>query len=326
MNMRKGIYFLFAAAIALSTVDFVEGSRLKRTRRSIENADDSETNDTEWSPRRRLTMADDVFTGTSREFEVVGFHRAAGVQVIKIIGKFFKGIGSLIHFTLNLPVELLRSFKERFAIEEPEPEPVTTMSAIYDSISSVMSGSTDPEPVPKQNQPRKTVNSGEQKSFNKSAPLRRQQNLPKASSRGGALGGKSIMEDLARGGSSSAFDSEDSAQAVAIPQDFSSYLPSASRLAGLLPTLVAGLVFTTAGTIVGYLWSYEWKETANGYMETANDYMDYFFGESEGKAASDAMYDVPTDSMYDTTASTSSAEVHDDTSSSSTIPVTPDRF
>jgi hypothetical protein len=281
-------------------------------------------------------MADDVFTGTSREFEVIGYHRAVGAAVIKIIGKFFGGIGSLINFTqlkvrgainavLSLFIGLLQSMQNTVAVvePEPEPEPATTISVIYDSISSVMSGSKDSEPRSKEKQQQipdaktKTTstptNSGGQKTINKPASLRNQRNLTKATS-GGALGQKSIMEDLARGRSSSAFDSADSA--VAGPQEsILPTLPSPSRLASLLPTLVAGLVFTTAGTLIGYIWNTEWSATASSYA-------DYFWGEGDGK----------TDSFLDATTSSSSVggyddtEIHDDISSSSAIPVTPDRF
>ena len=194
-------------------------------------------------------MADDVFTGTSREFEVVGYHRAVGATVIKIIRGFFGGIGSIFKL-------MTRLIGTKAIVEEPEPEPVTMMASIYDSISSAMSGSNSTSA------PAKT--SGK-KPISKSAPLRSQKNLPKATTRGGALGKKSIMEDLVKGGSSSAFDSEDSS--IDIVETIQSYLPSTSRLAKLLPTLVAGFVFTTAGTLVGYLWNTEFAATASSYVD-----------------------------------------------------------
>lgn len=291
---------LLALLAIFSSLDTVESSKLKRARRSIENSEESETNAGKRSSRRRLTMADDVFTGTSREFEVVGYHRAVGATVIKIIRGFLGGIGSIFKF-------MTRLVGTKAIVEEPEPEPATMMSSIYDSISSAMSGSNSTST------PAKT--SG-QKSISKSAPLRSKKNLPKATTRGGALGKKSIMEDLVKGGSSSAFDSEDSS--IAIVETIQSYLPSTSRLAKLLPTLVAGFVFTTAGTLVGYLWNTE-------FAATASSYVDYFLGaDGEGKSE--------TDSFHDAATSTSSTEGHDDlsaegqTASVPAVPVTPGRF
>jgi len=321
MNFGRSLVLLLSTVIALSSINYVECSNLKRTRRSIENSDESATNTGKLSPRRRLTMADDVFTGTSREFEVIGYHRAVGAAVIKIISKFFGGIGSLINFTqlkvrsamngiLNLFIGLLQSMQNTVAVVEPEPEPASTMSAIYDSISSVMYASKDSEeqtPDAKTKTASTPTNNGGQNTINKSASLRNQKNLPKATS-GGALGEKSIMEDLARGRSSFVFGSEDSA--VAEPQEnILPTLPSPSRLASLLPTLVAGLVFTTAGTLVGYLYNIEWSAMAYSYA-------DYFWGEGFNDAAQ----------TFSSVGGHDDTEIYDDQSSSSAIPVTPDRF
>ena len=292
-------------------------------------------------------MADDVFTGTIREFEVVGYHRAIGATVIKTIGNFFGGIRSIINFMRNAFTGTIREFevagyhrtigatvikiigdffggirstidfmrklvRNKVIVEEPEPEPATMMSSIYESISSAISSSNSTSTPAKK--------SG-QKPITKSAPLRSQKNLSKAPTRG-VLGKKSIMEDLVKGGSSSSFDSEDSA--TAITEKIQSYLPSTSQLSKLLPTLVAGLVFTTAGTIMGYLWNTELATTASSYV-------DYFWNsEGESKPENDSFYDVAT--------STSSTEGHNDLSSSSdkatsegqnkfasAVPVTPSR-
>jgi len=334
MNIGRNLLFLLTTLIAISSIDYVESSELKQARRSIENAEESATKQRKWSPRRRLTMADDVFTGTSREFEVIGFHRVVGATVIKIIGKFLRGVGSLIDFTklqlrsainavLHSTIGILQSMQNKVAIEEPEPDPTqtTTMSLIYDSISSVMSSSEDSEPISKESPPVKReqtpdarttttsspTNNVKQKATTKAAPLRGNKTLPKATSRG-ALGKKSIMEDLAEGGSSSsAFHSVNSAVTLSEEDDVSA-LPPTSRLASFLPTLVAGLVFTTAGSMVGYLWNNEW-------IEMASSYVNYFWGETE----------TETGSFFDA-ATSSSAEDHDDISSSSAIPVTPDKF
>ena len=189
-------------------------------------------------------MADDVFTTTGKEYEVIGYHRAVGATVIKIIGKFFGSIGNIFKIIFGSK-----------AIVEPVPEPATMMSSIYDSISSAMSSSNSTSAPPK---------TGGQKPVTKSAPLRTPKTtIPKATSRG-ALGKKSIMEDLTKGGSSYSSDSDYSA--TAIFESIQSYLPTmppTSKMAELLPTLVAGLVFTTAGSIVGDLYNSELAATAS---------------------------------------------------------------
>jgi len=277
---------LLALVIALSSVETVESSKLKRARRAIDNAEDSE------SPyRRRLSMADDVFTTTGKEYEVIGYHRAVGATVIKIIGKFFGSIGNIFKIIFGSK-----------AIVEPVPEPATMMSSIYDSISSAMSSSNSTSAPPK---------TGGQKPVTKSAPLRTPKTtIPKATSRG-ALGKKSIMEDLAKSGPSGLFDDiQDTG--VSIAEKIQSYLPDTSKLAKLLPTLVAGLVFTTAGTIVGYLYNSELAATATSYVNY------YLGGESEVTAETDSFYDAAT-----TTDDSSSGSGN---FASPAVPVTPGRF
>ena len=259
---------------------------MKRARRAIENSEDSETDVASWSPRRRLTMADDVMTGTPREFQVVGYHREVGAQLIKIINKLISGIGELFRMMgrliKNEPV--------------PVPEPATMMSTIYDSISSAISSSNTTSSTPTKATGKKPVS----KPVTKSAPLRNPKIILKSNSRA-AIGGKSIMEDLAKGGSSSSSDSDYSA--TAIYESIKSYLPtmptmpSTSKIAELLPTLVAGLVFTTAGTIVGYMWNTE-------FAATASSYVDYFLG-TDGNDTIDA------DSFNDAATSTSEDRVED---------------
>eukprot|EP00535_Pseudo-nitzschia_heimii_P003086 CAMPEP_0197194176 /NCGR_PEP_ID=MMETSP1423-20130617/28751_1 /TAXON_ID=476441 /ORGANISM="Pseudo-nitzschia heimii, Strain UNC1101" /LENGTH=334 /DNA_ID=CAMNT_0042647551 /DNA_START=18 /DNA_END=1022 /DNA_ORIENTATION=+ len=333
----RGLVLLLTVIVTLSFVEDVESSKLKRARRSIENSDDTEA-------RRRLTMADDAFLhgspddiflyGSERDFEVLSFHRAVGGMVKKIIGGFFSGIRGAIQNFLSLIIRMLQSMEKTVAVEEPEqkPEP-PTMSSIYDSISSVMSDSNDPEPVPdakpsvgKQRTSERNGKTPPAPNVKKSAPLLNKKNLPKASSSRDALGKKSIMEDLAKGGSSPDFDSENSAVALSTETNA---VVQASYLAGLLPTLVAGLVFSTAGTIVGYLWNTEWTETAY-------DYYEYYWGDGygDGKVEADPFYDVTTSSSTATGYTASSGhddmsvtgENRDDVSSSNAVPVTPDKF
>jgi len=176
------------------------------------------------------------------------------------------------------------------------------ISSIYDSISSAMSSSNSTSA------PTKT---GGQKPVTKSAPLRTPKTtIPKTTSRG-ALGKKSIMEDLAKSGPSGLFDDiQDTG--VSIAEKFQSYLPDTSKLAKLLPTLVAGLVFTTAGTIVGYLYNSELAATATSYVNY------YLGGESEGTPETDSFYDAAT-----TTDDSSSGSGN---FASTAVPVTPGRF
>lgn len=278
---------LLALVIALSSIDSVESAR--RARRVAGNSEEVETDGGKWSPRRRLSMADD---------EVVGFRRVAGATMVKIIGNVFgqmrrtiRAVLKFVFMPVRVPLQLLRN---TFPVEEPEPEPPTMMSSIYDSLSNAVSGS----------------NATTTKPITKSPSLRNQRNLPKATSRG-ALGKKSIMEDLVKGGSSSAFDSEESN--LDILEDIQSYLPSTSRMASLLPTLVAGLVFTTAGTIVGFLWNTEWSS-----------YTKYIWGE-DGESTK-----FESDSFYDAATSSFSMEGHDEYSTGAPITtarvVTPGRF
>eukprot|EP00531_Pseudo-nitzschia_arenysensis_P002685 CAMPEP_0116142894 /NCGR_PEP_ID=MMETSP0329-20121206/15153_1 /TAXON_ID=697910 /ORGANISM="Pseudo-nitzschia arenysensis, Strain B593" /LENGTH=293 /DNA_ID=CAMNT_0003638163 /DNA_START=68 /DNA_END=949 /DNA_ORIENTATION=- len=291
-TIRRGLVLLLALVIALSSVETVESSKLKRTRRSIENAEDSESN------RRRLSMADDVFTTTGKEYEVVGYHRAIGATVIRIIGKVFVGIGSIFKFIGS-------ALGGKAVVAEPEAEPATMMSSIYDSISSAMSSNSTSTPT-------KTVGT---KPVTKSAPLRTTKTtIPKTTSRGGgALGKRSIMEDLVKSGPSGLFDDiQDTG--VTIVEKIQSYLPDTSKLAKLLPTLVAGLVFTTAGSIVGYLYNSELAATASSYVNY------YILGE-EGEVTAEA------DSFYDAATSTSSTESHEENfASTPAVPVTPGRF
>lgn len=237
-------------------------------------------------------MADDVFTTTGREYEVIGYHRAVGATAIKIIRKLFGSIGNIFKFIFGSK-----------AIVEPEPEPATMMSSIYDSISSAMSSSNSTSA------PMKTAG---QKPVTRSAPLRtgKTTTLPKATSRG-ALGKKSIMEDLAKSSSSGLFDDiQDTG--VSIAEKLQSYLPDTSKLAKLLPTLVAGLVFTTAGTIVGYLYNSELAATATSYVNY------YLGGDSEGTPE--------TDSFYDAAATTDDSSSGSGNFASTAVPVTPGRF
>ena len=305
---------------ALTSFPLIIGSKLKRARRAIENSEEPETDTGIWSPRRRLTMADDVFTETPKEFEVVGYHRAVGTAVVNIIGKFFSRIGSIFQL-------MGRLIRDIITVEEPEPEPATMMSTIYESISSVISSSNTTSAAPTKTNGQKPA----KKPVTKSAPLRNQKNVLKPNSRG-ALGGKSIMEDLAKGGSSYRFDSDDSATSIFesiqsyFPSDYSatavlesiqSYLPSmppTSKISQLLPTLVAGLVFTTAGTIVGYLWNTELAATASSYV-------DYFLGaDGDDKTDSDAFHDAATSASEDHAENMSHFEA------SAAVPVTPGRY
>ena len=275
---------------------------------------------------------DDLYYGSNRDFKVLSFHRALGGMVKKIIGGFFNGIRGTIRSFLNLIIRMLQSMERTVAVEEPEPKPEPpTMSSIYDSISSVMSDTKDPEPVPDGRKQQTSETKGKTPpapTVTKTAPLRNKKNLPKASSSRGPLGKKSIMEDLAKGGSSPDFDSGDSAVALSTETNA---VVQASYLAGLLPTLVAGLVFSTAGTIVGYLWNTEWTEKAY-------DYYEYYWGDGDGygdgKVEADPFYDVPTSSSTATGTTVSSGhddmsvtgENHDDVHSSAAVPVTPDKF
>jgi len=352
MNTRNGLAVLLTIVITLFSIDIAESSKLKQARRSIENSDElSDENKREWSSRRRrrLTMADDVFTGTGREYEVAGFHRAVGTTVIKIINKGFGGIGSLITFTqhkirsiinsgLHSIIWVLQSIQNKVVEPEPEPEPepATTMSAIYDSISSVISSSKESEPTPKESpsviQQQQTLDAADtrtpstststpnstatpvtnndgQTTTTKAAPLLNKKNLPKATNRA-VLKKKSIMEELAKGDSSSSFDSADSA--VVLSRE--GVAAQTSQLAGLLPTLVAGFVFTSAG-LIGYLWNTEWRETAYIYYE-------YIMGEGETESA-----------PFHDAATASYSEDHDEILSSFdadpvtvAVPITPERF
>ena len=69
-------------------------------------------------------------------------------------------------------------------------------------------------------------------------------------------------------------------------------MPSTSKIAELLPTLVAGLVFTTAGTIVGYMWNTE-------FAATASSYVDYFWGTSNDTIDADSFNDAATSTSED---------------------------
>lgn len=323
MNTRRDLILWLNVAVALSSLDPVECSKLKQARRSIENSDEPPESQRKWFPRRRLTLADDVFTSTEKEFELVGYHRAVGAAVAKTISMFFRGIGSLINFYtrkfrssinagLNLTIGLLQNMAKTVAIEdEAEPELSPTMSSIYDSISGTKS-KQDPSTrrrhstEAKTRTPTPSKQTGTQKATTNAAPLHKNKNLPKATSRGGTLGKKSI--DFTKGGSSSSsFDSMNSA--VSEQEHYDIAVPSTSFLAGLLPSLVAGIVFTTAGSMVGYLWNGEWTETASSVM-------DYFWGD---ETTTETFHDAATSS---TTAT--NVQEHNDFDTFS-APITPDR-
>eukprot|EP00536_Pseudo-nitzschia_multiseries_P014542 jgi/Psemu1/327576/estExt_fgenesh1_pg.C_7210004 len=281
MYTRGRCLFLLSILIALSRLELAEGSRLKQVRRSIENSNNNEEEDSETTaetkgpPRRRLTLADDVFTTTSREFEVTGYHRNVGEFVVNIVQKFTNKLVSLFKFTntqwrrgmnagLGWFIGMLQSVqsKNEAAIQEAvtETAPPPTISTIYDSLSSAMSSSSrsssDAEPV---TQP--TPN--KQQPTTMSTPTN---NIPKAGT----------------GGSS--FEALKSA-AVSASEEENGVVPTTSMLAGLLPTLVAGLVFTTAGSMVGYLWNGEWAESASSVYS-------YFWGEDATEPSSSS-YDEP---------------------------------
>jgi len=342
-STRRGLVILLIIAVALSSIENVESSKLKRTRRMIEHEHEHENGDeseTETETRRRLTMADDVFGGTDREFQVIGYHRAVGGAVSKIIKGFLNGIRGTIHGLLNLVIRMLQTVQKTIAVaveEPPEPEPEPpTMASIYDSISSVMSDSNDPEPNVHNKQKQKQKQTSDTKkarppvtTIHTTAPLLNKNNIPKVSSTSrDALRKKSVMDDLVKGGSPPDFDS---AKSAVVLSDESDVTVQASYLAGLLPTLVAGLVFSTAGTLVGYLWNTEWRETAYTYY-------DYYWGEGEGDAKIDAgrYYDVVPGSSSTGTGTTTTFSGHDDMSaigetyddipSSNAIPITPNKF
>lgn len=278
-------------------------------------------------------MADDLFTTTSKDFQVVGYHRAVGEAIIKALNKFIQSVGSLLKFTnkqyrramnfgLSFFIGVLQTIqrKNQNVMQEVEPTPAPSVSSLYDSISSVMSSASSElgSPVEQRKAAQKptagkqstklqtpTNNNNAQKATVKSTPLRSSKNLPKTSSRG-SLKKKSILTE-----SSSAFDSLNTA-AVASSEEENVTVPSTSILAGLLPTLIAGLVFTTAGSMVGYLWSYDWTETASS---TASSVYNYFWGEAETETEA---------SMYSSTMDFSGTGEESGLNSGS-VPITPDR-
>ena len=124
-----------------------------------------------------------------------------------------------------------------------------------------------------------TPTNNKQKATTKSTPLRSNTNLPKATSTRGAFGNskKSATAD------GSSFDAMNTAAVSATEEDENAVEHSTSLLAGLLPTLVAGLVFTTAGSMVGYLWNGEWAETASSVYN-------YYWGDGEATTEQSPSY------------------------------------
>lgn len=319
MNIGRKWIFILSIFIALSCLESTQGSRLKKVRRSIENPDEegsATAAQSKGSPRRRLTLADDVFTTTSREFEVTGYHRAVGAAILKVFRKFARSVGSVLNFTknqwrramnsgLNSVIGSLQSLqtKNKAVIQEAEASPAPTISTIYDSISSVV------EPTPsKQQQPAKisTPTNNEQKAATKSAPLRSTNNSPKAAStRGARTTKKSVVQDLATGGSS--FEAMNSA-AVSASEEENGVVPSTSMIAGLLPTLIAGIVFTTAGSMVGYLWNGEWADSASSVYG-------FFWGDEQPSSDQSTAYSRTAEEEYGGEYSFNS----------NSFPITPDR-
>mmetsp|Transcript_5745 Transcript_5745/g.16402 ORF Transcript_5745/g.16402 Transcript_5745/m.16402 type:complete len:331 (+) Transcript_5745:141-1133(+) len=330
MYIGRRWLLLASILIALARFESAEGSRLKKARRSIENPDEEASETTE--QRRRLTLADDVFTTTSREFEVTGYHRHVGEIIVQVVKKFSKNLFSLFKFTtkqwrrvvnnsLGRFIGMLQSVQSRneAALQDAEVAPAPTISIIYDSLSNVMSPSPPEakpaavpateqqtkEPTPNKQQPttmQTPTNNIQQEDTTNSAPLR---NIPKATSTKRVLNNKKSA-DLGTSGSS--FEAMKSA-AISASEEENGVVPSTSVLAGLLPTLVAGLVFTTAGSMVGYLWNGEWTETASSVY-------DYFWGDETAEPSYES-------DIY--TVATPEYGREYEYSSSKAVPVTPDR-
>ena len=193
--------------------------------------------------------------------------------------------------------------------KEPEPEPPqsSTISSIYDSISSAIYGSQDADPI-KENSKTKTSSTpskAKPTATTKSASLHQKKSLLKATSKG-PLGKKSNFEDLK--GAASAFESRNAA--VAVMNEDEVAIPSTSQLASFLPSLVAGFVFATTGAIVGMLWNTEWRA-----LVWSSGWRDYVFGGEKKMDSSD-----------DTTANSSLSDDHGSLSSSSAVPITPEKI
>ncbi|VEU42968.1 unnamed protein product, partial [Pseudo-nitzschia multistriata] len=200
--------------------------------------------------------------------------------------------------------------KNEAAILEEESSPPPTISQIYDSLSTAMTSSPEggsdakeqpAEPTPSRQQ---SPTNNKPKPATKSAPLRSTNASAKVTStRGGPNRNKPPVRMEATGGSSF-----EAMNAAAIAEEENAVVPATSMLAGLLPTLVAGLVFTTAGSMVGYVWNSEWTETASSVFS-------YFWGDETDEASS----------PYGSNTNSATAEEYLGDQFYNAAPVTPDR-
>lgn len=308
MDIRRRWIIVLGILIALSSLESTEGSsNLKKVRRSIENSDDDNQSG---DHRRQLTLGYDVFSQKKKELNVTRYHRRIGQgthstvrEVARRIGSMLKSVrnqlrramDNILGWFIGILQSMQSSSNESTTLQEASPAP--TLSAIYDSFSNAVPGSSGAAESPstaeqqrtrgkpsRNTQPTKTTTTtptnNKQKATTKSAPLRSNTNLPKATSTRSAFGNN--KKSASAGGSS--FDAMNTAAISATEEeDENAVVHSTSLLAGLLPTLVAGLVFTTAGSMVGYLWNGEWAETASSVYN-------YYWGDGEATAEQSYSY------------------------------------
>ena len=287
---------------------------------------------------KRVSKADGVSSNSTTKggFHVIEYHHAIVESIGVIIRKMANGIRTVVRFTkrqykrtidtiLLWTINVLQSIQNRLKQSVYENEPITevpTMSSIYDSVSSVMSSSQDPTvatssgtTAEKKKQPSKAsttpTNNDAQKKTAKPATtttttttttpsaLRSGKNLPKATSTA-SLKKKSTT---GVGGKKSAFDFSTTQHAAILDDDDNITVPATSYLGSLFPTLVTGLVFATAGSMVGFLWNGDWTEAASAVAG-------YFWS----------------DEASDDTTTTGGETQQQDAFASTAAPITPEKY
>jgi hypothetical protein len=289
---------------------------------------------------KRVSKTDDVSSNSTTKggIQVIEYHHVVVEYIRGYIRKMTNGIRTVVRFTkrqykrtidtiLLWTINLLQSIQNRLKQSVYENEPITdvpTMSSIYDSVSSVMYSSKDPtDSQPKKDAPapvkRKAAAStsgtnAEKKQSSKASTttptttattpgtLRSGKNLPKAASTA-SLKKKSATGGV--GGKKSAFGSSTTTKhAALLDNDENITAPVTSYLGSLFPTLVTGLVFATAGSMVGYLWNGDWTEAASAAYG-------YFLGDEQSDG---------------TTATGEETQQQEDAFASTAAPITPEKY
>jgi hypothetical protein len=210
--------------------------------------------------------------------------------------QYKRTIDTILLWTINL----LQSIQNRLKQSVYENEPITdvpTMSSIYDSVSSVMYSSKDPtDSQPKKDAPapvkRKAAASTSGTTAEKKQTSKASTTTPTTTT--GGVGGKK-----------SAFGSSTTTKhAALLDNDENITAPVTSYLGSLFPTLVTGLVFATAGSMVGYLWNGDWTEAASAAYG-------YFWGDEQSDG---------------TTATGEETQQQEDAFASTAAPITPEKY